>query len=57
MTGGTAQEYQIIDCWYVGNDEACSDVLDLQKIINKGGGNYDEKRIRQELDKISSKYD
>ena len=46
MTGGTAQDYQIIDCWYVGNDEACSDVLDLQKIINKGGGNYDEKRIR-----------
>ncbi len=57
MTGGVAQDYQIIDCWYIGNDEAYMDVLNLQKKINKGGNNYDERRIRQELDKISSKYD
>ena len=57
MTSGTAQDYQIIDCWYVGNDEAYMDVLNLQKKINRGESNYDERRIRQELDRISSKYD
>jgi hypothetical protein len=57
MTSGTAQDYQIIDCWYVGNDEAYMDVLNLQRKINRGESNYDERRIRQELDRISSKYD
>lgn len=56
-TSGTAQDYQIIDFWYVGNDEAYMDVLNLQKKINGGESNYDERRIRQELDRISSKYD
>jgi hypothetical protein len=33
------------------------DVLNLQRKINRGESNYDERRIRQELDRISSKYD
>ena len=57
MTSGTAQDYQIIDCWYVGNDEVYVDVLNLQKKINRGENNYDERRIRQEIDRISNKYD
>ena len=56
-TSGTANDYQIIDYWFADTDNVYDEVKKLQSTIDKSGGHYGERKIRQKLDEISGYYD